>query len=108
MYVRSFSSGLNARLASFSSSFSPGPVLVTFSSSSFWSATRLAWSMILTSALNRANTASFLIMYLNKGRLQLTWPMIRALQFGARVDSEVEVAALKQNAVCICLSGCIY
>lgn len=49
-----------------------------------------------------------LIMYLNKGRLQLTWPMIRALQFGARVDSEVEVAALKQNAVCICLSGCIY
>lgn len=56
MDVQSRSSELNAREASFSSSFSPGAVVVTFSKSSFWSAARFVWSMILTSALKSANT----------------------------------------------------
>ena len=54
--IRSSSSELKVSIASFSSSFSPGAVLVTFSNSSFCIVARFKWSMILTSALKSAKT----------------------------------------------------
>ena len=91
------------RDASFSSSFSPGAVDVTFSRRRRESAARLTWSMTRTSALKMANTGNWPRHYAMRGdrkKLVDTRPMIGAFQFSPGIDSQVECVAPVQYSIC--------